>query len=150
MNIFLDTNVIFKLYHEESGSEKISEFIYRNKDELVLTISDLSKIELHSTFLKRFRKNELTLQELNKIFQLIEMDLENFNIVTVDQTIKDIGLQLLDEIGLKFGLTTLDSLQLAVAIYSNDYFKIDYFVSSDKKLNNIAKEFFEVFNPETS
>jgi len=55
---------------------------------------------------------------------------------------------MLDSLGIKYSLRTLDSLQLASAIYSNNYSKIDYFVSSDKKLLNIVKEFFQIINPE--
>ena len=57
-------------------------------------------------------------------------------------------MQLLDNLGLKYSLSTLDSLQLATAIFSNNYSKIDYFISSEKKLLNIAKEFFQIINPE--
>ena len=55
---------------------------------------------------------------------------------------------MLDSLGIKYSLRTLDSLQLASAIFSNNYSKIDYFVSSDKKLLNVAKEFFQIINPE--
>lgn len=91
---------------------------------------------------------EISNKNLNQLFRLLEKDLQNFNIVVIDQVIKDIAIQLLDSIGLKYGLRTLDSLQLASSLYSNNYFKIDYFVSSDKKLLNIAKEHFPIINPE--
>jgi len=55
---------------------------------------------------------------------------------------------MIDSLGLKHSLKTLDSLQLASAIFSNNYSRIDYFVSSDKKFLNIAKEFFQILNPE--
>jgi hypothetical protein len=42
----------------------------------------------------------------------------------------------------------LDSIQLASAIFFNNYSKIDQFISSDKILLNISKEFFTILNPE--
>jgi hypothetical protein len=55
---------------------------------------------------------------------------------------------MLDSMGIKYSLKTLDSLQLASAIFSNNYSNIDYFVSSDRKSLSIAKEFFQIINPE--
>jgi len=148
MNLFLDTSAIIKLYHQEVGTEKFSKYLSDIKGDLFLTTSDLTKLELHSTLLKRSRMKEISNKNLVQLFRLLEKDFQNFNIVVINQVIKDIAIQLLDSIGLKYGLRTLDSLQLASSLYSNNYFKIDYFVSSDKKLLNIAKEYFPIINPE--
>lgn len=58
MNLFLDTNALVKLYHEEAGTEALSEFLHRHADNLIITISDISRIELHSAFLRRVRTEE--------------------------------------------------------------------------------------------
>lgn len=79
---------------------------------------------------------------------MFDKDFQKFNIIIVDNFIKTLSLQMLDILGTKYSLRTLDSLQLSSAVYANNYSKIDYFVSSDKKLLNIAKEFFQVINPE--
>lgn len=83
-----------------------------------------------------------------EVFQLFDKDFQKYNIIFVDRIIKNIALFMLDGMGIKYGIRTLDSLQLAAAVFSNNYSKIDYFVSSDKKLLNIAKEFFQTINPE--
>lgn len=68
--------------------------------------------------------------------------------VPVDSIIKNLAMILLDDIGKKLSIRTLDSLQLASAVFFNNFLKIDYFVASDKKLLNVTKEFFQVLNPE--
>ena len=148
MNLFLDTSALIKLYHQEVGTEQFSKYLSNIKGDLFLTTSDLTKLELHSSLLKRSRIKEISNKNLFQLFRLLEKDFQNFNIIVIDQVIKDIVIQLLDSIGLKYGLRTLDSLQLASSLYSNNYFKIDYFVSLDKKLLNIAKEYFPIINPE--
>ncbi len=55
MNLFFDTSALVKLYHKEDGSDYLADFLNQNKDDLVITISDISKIEFHSAFLKRVR-----------------------------------------------------------------------------------------------
>jgi len=148
MNLFLDTNALIKIYHQEKGTENFTQFLSDVSGELIITISDLTHIEVHSVFLKKYREKKITKTGLTKIFELLDKDFQKFNVVVSDQFIKNIALQLIDNIGTKYNLTTLDSFQLASAVYFNNYSKIDSFVSSDKKLLNIAKEFFQIINPE--
>lgn len=148
MNLFLDTSAIVKIYHQEKGTEKFSKYLSGISEELFITTSDLTKIELHSALLKKFREKEISQSNLAEVFQLFDKDFQKFNIIIVDNFIKTLSLQMLDILGTKYSLRTLDSLQLSSAVYANNYSKIDYFVSSDKKLLNIAKEFFQVINPE--
>lgn len=148
MNLFLDTSAIVKIYHHEKGTEKFTEFLEKISEELFLTTSDITKIELHSVLLKRYRDKEISQKNLLEVFKLFDKDFKKYNIIFIDQTIKNIALSMLDSLGMKYGLRTLDSLQLSSAVFSNNYSKIDYFISSDKKLLNTAKEFFQVLNPE--
>ena len=148
MNFFLDTSAVVKIYHQEKGTEKFTLHLTGISEELFLTTSDLTKIELHSTLLKKYREKKIDDKSLAEVFQLFDVDFEKYNIIVVDGIIKNIALSLLDSMGIKYSLRTLDSLQLASAIFSNNYSKIDYFVPSDKKLLNIAKEFFQIINPE--
>jgi uncharacterized protein len=148
MNLFLDTSAVIKIYHHEKGTEEFSKYIEDISEELFITISDLTKIELHSALLKKHRTKEITRKNLSEVFQLLDKDFQKFNIIAVDTFVKNIAISLLDNLGLKYSLKTLDSLQLASAIFSNNYSKIDYFISSDNKLLNVAKEFFRIINPE--
>ncbi|MBU2447311.1 MAG: type II toxin-antitoxin system VapC family toxin [Bacteroidetes bacterium] len=148
MNLFLDTSAIVKIYHQEKGTEKFTQYLAGISEELFLTTSDITKIELHSALLKKFREKQIIDKNLAEVFQLFDKDFQKFTIIVVDSFIKNIALYILDSLGIKYSLRTLDSLQLASAIFSNNYSKIDYFVSSDKKLLNIAIEFFQIINPE--
>lgn len=148
MNFFLDTSAVVKIYHQEKGTEKFTQHLAGISEELFLTMSDLTKIELHSSLLKKYREKKIDDKSLAEVFQLFEVDFKKYNIIVIDGVIKNIALSLLDSLGIKYSLRSLDSLQLASAIFSNNYSKIDYFVSSDKKLLNIAKEFFQIINPE--
>ena len=148
MNFFLDTSAVVKIYHQEKGTEKFTQHLAGISEELFLTTSDLTKIELHSTLLKKYREKKIDDKSLAEVFQLFEVDFQKYNIIVIDSIIKNIALSLLDSLGKKYSLRTLDSLQLASAIFSNNYSEIDYFVSSDKKLLNIGKEFFQIINPE--
>ena len=148
MNFFLDTSAVVKIYHQEKGTEKFTQQLAGISEELILTTSDLTKLELHSTLLKKYREKKIDDKSLAEVFQLFDVDFQKYNIIVVDTIIKNIALSLLDSLGIKYSLRTLDSLQLGSAIFFNNYSNIDYFVSSDKKLLNIAKEFFQIINPE--
>lgn len=148
MNLFLDTSAIVKIYHQEKGSDKFTQFILGISGELFLTTSDITEIELHSVLLKKYRDNQIDDKNLTEVLKLLDKDFQKFNVIVVDRFIKNIALYTIDSLGLKNSIRTLDSLQLASALFSNNYSNIDYFITSDKKLLNIAKEFFQVINPE--
>ena len=148
MNLFLDTNALVKLYHIETGSQELLKFIEENSQWLILTITDLSKIEFHSTFLKRVRTGNITKERVTTIFNYFDNDLKQFNIVEIDYKIKNFAIDLLDFTAAFQSLRTLDALQLSSAIISNQMITVDYFVSSDHKLNKIAESYFNIFNPE--
>lgn len=148
MNLFLDTSALIKIYHREKGTEEISNYLSNASESLVLTISDITKIELHSALMRRFRKGEISYNNLSETFQLFDIDFRKFSIVTTDRFVKNLALYIIDSQGINNSISTLDSIQLASAVYSNSYSKIERFVSSDQKMLNVAKEFFQVINPE--
>jgi predicted nucleic acid-binding protein len=148
VNLFLDTSALIKIYHREKGTEEISNYLSNASESLVLTISDITKIELHSALMRRFRKGEISYNNLSETFQLFDIDFRKFSIVTTDRFVKNLALYIIDSQGINNSISTLDSIQLASAVYSNSYSKIERFVSSDQKMLNVAKEFFQVINPE--
>ncbi len=148
MNLFLDTSAVIKLYHKESGSESLTDLLLQYEEDLVLTISDICKIEFHSAFLRRVRTNEIDRTIIEHVFEYFEQDLNFYHIVEVNDIVKQSAVNLLDELAWEKGLKTLDAIQLASAIVSNHWLPINYFISSDQKLLKIAKEDFEIFNPE--
>lgn len=148
MNFFLDTSAVVKLYHEELGTENLVKFLEVHSDKLFITISDLTKIEFHSTFLRRVRSDEIGLSTANEIFKYFDADIEMFYVIKVDDIVKKFSIQLLDITACKKSLRTLDAIQLSAAIVSHQVLPVDYFISSDKELLNVSNEYFSIFNPE--
>ncbi|KPA18239.1 hypothetical protein MHK_001535 [Candidatus Magnetomorum sp. HK-1] len=107
MNVYLDTSALIKLYHYEIGSKELLAFLQQNKDDLILTIADITRTEFHSAFLRRVRTKEITLDTIYKIFEAFEHDLNMFNIIKVDDKIKQLSIILLDNIAHQKGLRTL-------------------------------------------
>ncbi len=149
MNLFLDTSAVIKLYHKENGSEELVDILLQYEEDLVLTISDICKIEFHSAFLRRVRTKEIDREIIEQVFQYFEQDLAFYHIVEVNDKVKQSALSLLDEVAWEKGLRTLDAIQLASALTAQNWLPIAYFISADQKLLKIAKEHFTVFDPET-
>ena len=150
MNLYLDSNALVKLYHQEAGSEKLIKLLNKDADNLVLTIADIAKIEFHSAILKRVRKKEVSMKTAGGIFAAFEKDISMFNVVDVDAGVKNKALDLLKTIASKRGLSTLDSIQLATALMAHQVYPVDVFVTSDRLLFAVAKEYFNIFNPEAT
>lgn len=150
MNTFLDTNAVVKLYHQETGTDNLTDFLARHQSDLIITISDLTKIELHSTFLKRVRMKQFDLKTAYQVFDSFDSDNKMFNVIEVNHEIKKFTITLLNSVAYKRGLRTLDAIQLSSAIVSHQIVPVDYFVTADKKLLKIAKDYFPSFNPEQS
>lgn len=148
MNVFLDTNAIVKLYHQEAGTDSLTDFLARHRSNLIVTVSDLTRIELHSTFLKRVRMKQIKLTNAYQTLAAFDDDAQMFNIWEVDNTVKETAAALLKDIADKRSLRTLDAIQLSSAIISNQIIPVNYFVTSDKKLLKVAQDYFAVFDPE--
>lgn len=150
MNLFLDTSAVIKLYHEEEGSESLIDLITEFDEDVILTISDVCKIEFHSAFLRRVRTKEIEREIVEQVFQYFEQDLSFYHIIEVNDSVKQFAIDLLNNFAWNQGLKTLDSIQLASALISHQWVPVDYFVSADQKLLKIAKKYFTVFNPENN
>ena len=149
MNLFLDTNALIKLYHEETGSKALNELIEANADNLMITVSDLSKIEFCSALLRLVRTKELDLSAVNQIFDSFESDARAFNVINAENTVKSFAIQLLKFYAYEKSLRTLDALQLSTAVICHSIIPIDFFVSSDQRLLNVAVDFFSTLNVES-
>ena len=148
MNLFLDSSALVKLYHSETGTDRLSELLDTNADDLILTIADISLLEFHSAVLKRVRIKEVTIKTAKAILAAFENDLALFNVVEVDSETKQIARGLLLQEAAKRNFGTLDALQLSAALSVDSVLPIDWFVTADKALLNIAGGYLRVFNPE--
>lgn len=150
MNVFLDTNAVVKLYHEEDGTDNLTNFLAQHQSDLIITVSDLPRIELHSTFLKRVRMKQIDLSDAYQVLAAFDHDTQMFNIWAIDSEVKENASALLKNVAHKKSLRTLDAIQLSTAIISHQIISVDYFVTSDKKFFKVAKDYFPAFNPEES
>jgi len=147
MNLFLDTSAVVKLYHHEDGTDNLLNLLKQYSTDLILTISDLTKIEFCSALLKRVRMNEIEIDIEKQVFSGFEKDMDLINVVEIDKSIKDRAVQLLIEQASTRNFRTLDSLQLSSAIISNQSFPIDYIIAADERLLDVAKFYFPFYNP---
>ncbi len=69
------------------------------------------------------------------------------NVVETNFQIKDLAASLLDDIAASKNLRTLDALQLASSITTDQIFSISYFVASDQRLLQIANNYHKTLNP---
>ncbi len=108
MNLFLDTSGVIKIYHQEKGTDEFTKYLSKIPEELFFTTSDITRLEFHSELLKKHRMKEINQRDLLEVFQLYDKDFQKFNVISVDNFIKNIAMQLLDNLGLKYSLSTLD------------------------------------------
>jgi len=146
MNLYLDTSSLIKIYHFEKGSERIKDFLKEFREDLVLTISKIAVIEMHSAFMKKARMKEIDYKTAINLLELFKKDLEIFNVISLNEKAYDNAIDLINNYSQYSNLRTLDSLQLSSAIISNAQFKVDLFSSSDNNLITIAKNYFNTVN----
>lgn len=135
MNVFLDTSILFKLYHEEEGTEEIDQFLEKEEVERIY-ISEIAEVEFYSAASKKLRTGELSLQQIDGLMNLFEQDHENYTIIRIDspliKTAKLLIRKYIDQ-----GLRTLDSIQLASVIKEKD--KLSMAKTSDARLREIIR-----------
>jgi uncharacterized protein len=148
MNWFMDTSALVKLYHHELGTDHLIQSLSRHPDNLVITLTDLSRVECHSALMKRVRIGKLSLTKATETATLLEQQLKRFRVVTVDRIAKEFAIHLLHQLAYQNNLATLDAMQLATAILSHQELAIDYFVACDQRLLSFAQSCFKTFNPE--
>lgn len=148
MNYFLDTSALAKLYHIENGSKRLENELLRYEKDLILTVSDISRIEFYSVIMKKVRIKQLKLSNAKQILELFDQDWQEFNHCITDNIVKSNAINLLLKLASQSNLGALDALQLSAALSAHQILPIDCFVTADKRLLNFAREYFNTFNPE--
>ena len=135
MKIFLDTSSLFKLYHQETGTEEL-EKIFSQVKITHIYLSEITKIEFTSTVWKKVRTKEITKEQAKLTLELFESDFEKYNFIATDSLIIEQARNLTSNYGIE-GLRTLDSIQLATCILLGK--QVDIFFTAD----NLLKLLFE-------
>jgi predicted nucleic acid-binding protein len=136
MKIYLDTSSLFKLYHEEEGTEEL-ENLFSQFQITHIYLSELTKVEFSSTIWKRVRTKEITVEQANVTLELFENDFAKYHFITTDSLILEQARILVTKYGIE-GLRTLDSIQLSTCITLAK--QVDAFYTADKLLQSLIEK----------
>jgi predicted nucleic acid-binding protein len=136
MKIYLDTSSLFKLYHEEDGTEELEQLFSQAKITRIY-LSELTKVEFSSTIWKRVRTRDITIEQAETTLALFERDFGKYNFLTTNSLILEQARNLLTKYGID-GLRTLDSIQLSTCIALTK--EVDVFLTADILLQTLMEK----------
>jgi uncharacterized protein len=135
MKLFIDTSALVKFYHEEEGTASITAMILDCSGDI--HISELAKLEILSSFCRRFRSKEIEEDAYHEAVEAFREDLQRYKLVPLSfPVLKKAELILLD-LAPTTGLRTLDALHLATYVLDSTLDSL--FVASDKTLLKAAE-----------
>ncbi|HMV43265.1 MAG TPA: type II toxin-antitoxin system VapC family toxin [Leptospiraceae bacterium] len=129
MKSFFDTSALVKKYIEEDGSDAVSE-LFQNSDEIAL--SPITRIEFQSALQRLVNTNVLTQESYEIALAEFTEDSVDYEFISFNSTLEELVIEVIK----KYGLRSLDGIQLAAAKIS----KSDQFITSDTKLFEAAKK----------
>ena len=133
MRIFLDTSSLFKLYHQEEGTEVLEKIFEQEKITHVF-LSEITKLEFTSTVWKKVRTKDITKSEALTAINHFESDFVKFTFIATDSLILEQAKNLITKYGNE-GLRTLDSIQLSSCVALDK--EVDVFFAADKLLEKL-------------
>jgi uncharacterized protein len=136
---FLDTSALAKLYHKESGSERMDRILEQTGSRSV--ISHLSIVELESVLAIKMRTGEIDEPALHIARRRFRADLAQQKLLVapaVQERHFHSALKLLVQHGVSEGLRTLDALQFAIALDLRQQGHIAVLVAADQRLCRVA------------
>lgn len=143
MIIFLDTSALVKLFQAEDGTQNVMEWV-DNAHKIILL--DLAKLEFTSVLQRRYRNQDLSLDDLLLLKEGFQERWASFEIHPLNRKVVDEAEELLDNYGSRFGLRALDALHAGAfqLVAGRDW----YFVAADRNLCNVVSELgSKVLNP---
>ena len=142
--VFLETSALVKLYHMETGSDKVDAVI---KPTDTLTISSLARLEFISLIYKQIRKGNIAQNIAKRQLVLFQHDMSNFHIIKYDYHIFTIAAGLLETYAPKMEITFRDVIHVASA-RPLQKMGLDYYISCNSTIIKLAKmEGFRTLNP---
>ncbi len=127
MRVFVDTSSLFKRFIQDEGSVAL-ERLFEEASEIV--VSPVTWMELNSALSKRVRDKSLTTKQFSGVLSEAKKDFDFFSRVEWNESLEEKVAEMVNKVSLK----TLDAIQLASGVIS----KADLFVTSDKKLFQVA------------
>ncbi len=135
MSIFLDTSALVKFYHEEEGTASLTTLILNCRDDIF--ISELSKLEIISSFCRRFRNKEIDQASYQEAVEAFRDDLQRYELVPLTDLVLQKAELIMLDLAPATGLRTLDALHLAAFILGDS--SEGLFVAGDKALLRAAE-----------
>jgi predicted nucleic acid-binding protein len=145
---FLDTSALAKLYHQESGSQRMETLAQSPGAQLI--ISELSLIEIESVFATKVRTGAMAKAALDHLRGLFSADITKgrLDVVLLARRHFRNAAALLRLYAVDHALRTLDALQVSVALDLQQRGVTSELVASDRNLCNVAAmQGLTVFNP---
>jgi uncharacterized protein len=144
MNLFFDTSALIKFFHEEKGSNVVTELIIAENN--TIWILELAKLEFISALYRRYRNKEINDFQLTEAINGFEEEISTYNIELLRGPILSEAKDLIKQYGKTDGLRTLDALHLgAFSLISEKQW---IFVAADKTLCKLAQKIgFKIINP---
>ena len=136
MNVFLDTSSLFKLYHQEDGTDELLQLL-SDKSIKTIYLSELAKVEFTSSIWKKVRTKEIEQERARVTLSLFQNDLYKYKFVTTDSLLLEISESLVTKYNFE-GLRTLDSIQLASCLFLK--ITVSIFITSDKLLKKLMEK----------
>ena len=148
---YFDTSALVKNYHQEDGAAAVHRLII--DPTAVCVVSRLTLTELQRAFARRARTRTITADDLDTLRRVLYQDLQTHQLRIErmheyhHHTAVRLFLKYWEQRGIPL-LRTADALHLAVALRLRDQASLDYFVSADTDLCEVAEaEQLQVFNP---
>jgi uncharacterized protein with PIN domain len=135
MILFIDTSALVKFFHNEEGTEAVTEMLSSQENEI--WVSELVRLEFVSALHRRFRNGEIDEKILDEAIEGFEAEITRFNMEPLSHVIVREAEDLLKRYGKEYGLGTLDALHLGCfsLISESDWL----FVSADENLCKAAE-----------
>ena len=148
---FFDTSALVKLYHFEAGTSTVDQIASAPQN--VIRISRLTAVELRSAFAIKVRTNVIDRQDADQVLRQFREEVAGgkFEIFSVGESEFAMADKLIERYAFDRHLRALDALQLSIALELRDQDLIDFFVSADRILGEVAgMEGLKVIDPERS
>ena len=134
MTCFLDTSALVKIYHRESGTDRMLA-LYSGDDSLL--VSELARLEFLTATMRKLREGSLSEDTCQVLVRRFEQDLQQrFELLPFSQPVVDETARVLDMQARKHPLRTLDAIQLG--FYNVHCSRDTLFVCSDLGLITVA------------
>jgi uncharacterized protein len=144
MNLFFDTSALIKFFHEEEGTDIVTDLILDQNNEV--WFSELGRLEFISAVFRRFRNKELDEGQLNTAVGSFENQIAGFNVEPLGHAVLEQAELFIKKHGRTYGLKALDALHLgAFSLISEKDWS---FVVADDNLGKVAEAIgFTTINP---